>query len=354
MAGDTVYVLLGKENRLVISRSTDGGRTFNPGVKANRDAPAWVLPVEQPAIATDESGRVSVAWLDVGHDGETRVWYARSEDGGQSFGPSQLAGATEAPETIMIGVAVDADHQPVLSWLENSTLRIARSFDSGASFPINQQVDDLVCECCQPRPLVQGSRVFVAYRNREKVEGGREIRDIYVAASDDNAQSFASSARVSDAPWYLSACPISAPSMTSDGERLYVSWMDGRNDTSGNFSKTDIWLASSSDGGQTFSDNVRVSPEDGHYNNAPALAVGTDGRLHIVWEAHEPNRLALYYAVSGDGDRSFSAPQVLVSSETEPKRGRPGTPALAASETGRLYLAWVDHAGARLAAWDDQ
>ncbi len=231
----------------------------------------------------------------------------------------------------------------------------ARSPDHGATFPINQVADREVCDCCQPHPLVHGDRLLVAYRNLERDAEGQDIRDIYVTASDDGGKSFADGVRVSDAPWRLNACPIAGPALAADGERLYVAWMDGRNDPELTGERSDIWLATSDDGGRHFSANMRVNPVEGVFTNLPVLAVGPDSRLHIGWESAEERparRQVIYIAASDDGGRTFSEPQVIVSSEDGTRRGRPNSATLAVSRQGRLHLTWVDGLGTHIAVWD--
>ncbi|HEX8683985.1 MAG TPA: hypothetical protein VF707_16820, partial [Ardenticatenaceae bacterium] len=348
VADGTVYVALGQRENLFVARSSDGGASFDAPVQANLDAPAFVMAIERPAIVADESGRVSVGWLQAG-----LVWYALSEDGGRTFGPSRQVTSTPREFPTLLGMGVDEEHNPVLAWLEgHGSLSVARFHDGGNSFPVSRVMEHRVCDCCQPQPVVVGGQVLVAYRNLEEGEGGRDIRDIYVLRSGDDGETF-EEVRVSDEAWYFPACPISGPSLVTDGEQVYASWMDGRNDDEGDLSETDIWFAASADGGQTFSRNVRVNPESepGYYHNLPSLAVADDGRLHIVWETDEDVRHVLYYASSSDGGQMWAAPQVITSSDDGTERGRPQYATLVAGGEGRLHVSWVDNLGAHVASW---
>ncbi|MCB0014422.1 MAG: exo-alpha-sialidase, partial [Anaerolineales bacterium] len=237
---------------------------------------------------------------------------------------------------------------PLVAWLANSSLRLARSADGGASYGTAQLLDDQTCECCHPQPLVLGEQIFVAYRNLEIAADGANIRDIYLIRSLDGGQSFVPETRISDANWFVNACPVSGPSLVGAGNRLYVSWMDGRNDAQGNFSQTDIWLATSTDGGATFSANWRVNQQDG-YHNLPELALDETGTLHIAWVARETERAVVYYARSLDQGQTFSEPLAIVDSREG--NGPPGSSSLLAAPDGTLYLTWVDFAGAHVRSW---
>nr|MBA3530762.1 exo-alpha-sialidase [Ardenticatenales bacterium] len=307
--------------------------------------------VEHPAIVADEQGHVGVSWLEAVSHEESTLWYAHSYDGGASFAPGMRVNKASHVETAMVSLTADEAGNPIIAWLQGGAVRLARSENRGLTFPLNEVVDAEVCDCCQPQPLVVGEKIFVAYRNLEKSSEG-DKRIIYVARSLDDGASFEKPVPVSDAAWYFNACPISGPAMISDGTRLYVSWMDGRHDETGDLSRADVWLAISEDGGQSFSANVRVNPVEGDYHNLPSLALGPGGRLHIAWEAREAARQVIYYAFSDDGGQRFSTPRMVTSSEGATQRG-PSNASLALDGTGRIYVAWVDGHGAYVAVWEE-
>jgi hypothetical protein len=347
-----IFALIGYAGNLFVSRSDDGGRSFGDPVLASVSAPATVLPIERPALAAGPDGQVGVAWLEVLGMSHARVWYAHSGDQAASFGPSVLVEESRGFETAMVRAALDAGQRPRLVWLDSSKLFYAASSGRGQTFEPARTLDDSVCECCQPEPVLLGDQMWVAYRNLEHDDQGKMIRDLFVLRSLDAGQTFETPARVSDAHWYLNACPIAGPSLAAaGGQRLYITWMDGRNDTHGTFSSVDVWFAASSDGGQTFSENVRVNPVTGHYNTLPVLGVDSAGSIHLSWEADETERTRVYYTISADEGRTFSAPSVIADSTADPLRGRPGKPALAVSGSGQVALAWLDGQGARVTVW---
>ncbi|WP_296754223.1 sialidase family protein, partial [Thiobacillus sp.] len=78
-----------------------------------------------------------------------------------------------------------------------------------------------------------------------------------------------------------------------------------------------LWVSSSSDGGQHFSRPVAVSsaPEDiaANAENRPKIAVAQDGTVLLSWSQSLPKRFTgnVRFARSTDGGRSFSAPITL-------------------------------------------
>lgn len=347
----TVYVALGMGEHIYLSRSTSNGRTFSPPAQVSEER-ALVLDIERPAIAAADDGRVTVAWSSLERNG--RIFYALSRNGGQSFASAIQISGEPQPETVLVRMSFDTETRPVLAWLENSTLQFARSFDDGESFAAPTLADDLTCECCHPQPLLRGEQLFIAYRNLEKESGRDDIRDIFLITSDNGGQTYNPEVRVSDAHWFINACPIAGPSLVTNDEKLFVSWMDGRYDIEKNFGRTDIWLASSDDGGQTFSANRRVNQSIDVYNNLPSLALDTNGILHIIWEALEADRDVIYYAQSEDEGLTFTIPTVIVSSEDGSGRRRPGHASLIVGADNMLYMTWTDSLGAHFMSWQSE
>jgi hypothetical protein len=109
----------------------------------------------------------------------------------------------------------------------------------------------------------------------------------------------------------------------------------------------DIAFIASTDGGRTFRAPGRVSEDnwqlDGCPDDGPAMTVGADGRVHIVWptviDGPEPEGV-LYYAISSDG-RSFG-PRTRIPTLGSP---RPTHPVVAIDRGGRVTVAWDELQG---------
>ena len=114
-------------------------------------------------------------------------------------------------------------------------------------------------------------------------------------------------------------------------------------------SRTDIWLAVSTDGGTSFGPNVRVNPTEGGYNGQPALVDDTDGpAARGLGCGCGTGDQVLYYSSSDDGGLTFAEPRLVVSDADGLGRGRPRGATLAVSPDGRLYLGWIDALGVHL------
>ena len=89
------------------------------------------------------------------------------------------------------------------------------------------------------------------------------------------------------------------------GDTLYLIWQDNRN---GNY---DIWFSKSTDKGATWGQDVRVD----HTGNAttdqwyPAIAVDWRGFIYVIWTDGRPNNTYsnIFFSKSTDGGQTFSS-----------------------------------------------
>jgi hypothetical protein len=109
---------------------------------------------------------------------------------------------------------------------------------------------------------------------------------------------------------------------------IYYVWDDGRFRKDG---KNDVVITRSADEGKTWSPVARVNPPGGagenHYN--PAVAVGSDGNVHVMWRQRDESGAAplftdvidTYYAESSDGGATWSAPLKVNAQPSNPWYG---------------------------------
>ena len=124
------------------------------------------------------------------------------------------------------------------------------------------------------------------------------------------------------------------------GDQVHWAWADM---SSGDW---DVYYARSGDGGDSFSEPVPLATgAPGTQRGHPALAVGSDGSVHVVWESWQDNNWDIYYTRSGDGGATFSQP-IRVNDVTELDQLRP---ALAVDSEGIIHIVWQD---SRSHDWD--
>ena len=266
-------------NDLRLSRSADGGRTFQPSVLVNDDQ--HVINHSFDSIHVASNGVIHLAWID-GREGKK----------------------------------------------ESGTFA-ARSTDQGRTVTPNLQVDDTTCVCC--RTSMTSSPDGTVYLTWRKMFPG-EIRETVVARSLDGGRTFGTPVVVGHDRWVFPGCPHRPASVGTDRfGRLYVVWYtEGADDT------PSIYLAYSDDKGETFSSKQKLNLSKGTFPDHPQMAVDPEGRLIIVWEEQSPVRREVVMSVSLDRGQTFSAPQKL-----NEKKGH--APALSINAQGRAALAWLEH-----------
>ena len=109
-----------------------------------------------------------------------------------------------------------------------------------------------------------------------------EAWEIYYRRSLDGGLSFEPEQRISDA-----AGPSLRPSIAVDGDDVYVAWFDSR------WSDAEIYLRSSSDGGASWGEELRVTEARGP-SQRPTVALD-DEFVHLVWADGRSGNVEVYY-----------------------------------------------------------
>ena len=267
-------------NDLRLSRSTDGGKTFQPSMLVNDDQQVIGHSFDSIHVAPD--GVVHMAWID-GREGKK----------------------------------------------ESGTFA-TRSTDHGRTVERNLKVDENTCVCCRTS-MTSGpdGTLYVAWR---KILPG-DLRETVVARSTDGGQTFTAPVIVGHDRWVFPGCPHRPASVGTDRlGRLYVVWY-----TEGSDETPSIYLAYSDDKGETFSPKQKLNLSKGTFPDHPQMAVDSDGRLVIVWEEQSPVRREVVMSVSLDRGQSFSPPQKI-----NDKKGQ--TPSVSMNAQGLAAVAWMEHA----------
>jgi len=179
--------------------------------------------------------------------------------------------------------------------------------------------------------------------------GDKHGTDIYLSASTDGGQTFTSEVKVNDdkAP---AAHGMHSLAVAKDG-RMYAAWLDERNvhvpkpstKAEGHHmeSNRDLYIATSTDGGRTFSANRKVASEACPCCKT-SLAISADGTLYAGWRQVLPgNYRHIAVASSTDGGTKFSTP-VIVSDDRWMLQGCPVSgPSLSVDNaSGDLKIVW--------------
>jgi hypothetical protein len=128
------------------------------------------------------------------------------------------------------------------------------------------------------------------------------------------------------------------PSIAADDRAVAVAW--GASLPSG---ATDVYLATSADGGRSFGPPVRVNDLDGdarlNGEQPPRIAMRRR-EVTVVWTAKGAAGTRLVQARSTDGGRTFPRATAIPGGDAAGNRGWENA---AADRSGRVFAVWLDH-----------
>lgn len=269
------------------------------------------------------------------------------------------SGDSEAAEP---AVAAASDGSAYVVWVEHrgkdADVMISHVDGEGKLLGANVRVNPVAGQATAWRgdpptvAVAQDQTVFVGWTPRVESEAGHAT-DIFLSASHDRGQTFSAPVKVNDDPKPVGH-GMHALAIANDG-RIYLAWLDDRNvvevpmkdmkmdgatKSAHTESNREVFMASSNDGGRTFSVNQKVAT-----NVCPcckvALATSSDGRVYVSWRQVLPGDFRhIAVASSTDHGQTFTTP-VIVSDDRWVLTGCPVSGAtLSIGTDGALQVLW--------------
>jgi hypothetical protein len=300
----------GHDNHLFVARP---GSEAKP-VRVNPDG-LFVDSLHQPpGLALGPDGEIYVSWssrkpLPEGVLFASDLRLSRSLDGGQTFEPPLRVNEDRPISHSFEGLAVMPDGTVIVSWIDSregpsaAGTYLARITERGSRVERTLKLDEgETCVCCRIDVAAgPGETVAVAWR---KVFPG-SIRDMVVGRSRDGGRSFAPAGLVHADRWKINACPHRGGSVATDGRgRVYLAWYTETAD-----GQPRMLFAAGDD--LKFRAPLRLNAASGSIPDQVRLAADPAGRVVIVWEEATAVRRRVLMRYSTDGGRTLSAPQSL-------------------------------------------
>ncbi len=285
---------------IYFSRSTDGGQTFSPGVEISGTSPLCRFGEPTSSGFTCDSALGAIPAIEP--DGSIVVVYAYldpnnpANDHGQDEGDQQArAGRTAGFPTGRGGV-----------------LAVPPPEVAPATVPVRGAAPQFACSPLRP------SRAAHTHQ--------------FIVRSADGGQTWSApvdAAEVYDLPFHFNnSCfrNFSLPALAADPStgKLYLTWADER------FGDADILLATSSDGGQTWGAPVRVNDDpqgNGKDQFQPQVVVAPNGVVSVMFfdRRNDPNNFLVdvYLAQSTDGGQTFHPNARVTTTSSDPSVDAP-------------------------------
>jgi len=168
---------------------------------------------------------------------------------------------------------------------DDGDIYFAHSPDGGQTWKVSTRVNHDAPGLGQSSPdiALDGSGVLHAVW----VDSRAGTEDIYYSRSADNGATWSTEVRLND----VLTGTQKSPAIAALGNKVCVVWEDGRVAYA-----RGIYVDCSTNGGQTWGTDARVNHDDGEfYHYAPDIALGADGRVHIVWYDNRSGNWDIYY-----------------------------------------------------------
>jgi Neuraminidase (sialidase) len=293
---------------VLVAACTRGGPSAGPVTRLDepeRSAASFSFPYYTDIVAMGD--RVAAAYMTLNGREDRNVVVRRSEDGGATWSPQFVLNAPEYGDTISVAprLAVQPGGALLAVWQARRNragqkfILARRSPDFGKTWgPI--EVLNSVPQSFPPAIAARDDgAVLVAFSDERNVE-----RDILVNRSTDGG-----------ATWMPKDVEVNPPAKSESinpqpvlgaGSDAWVAWEEKRR---GN---PHLLVSRSVDGGATWGEEKRIDPEEGPASPIWPMLVEAEGRLTAVWTAGvvgETMRSWLWVASSTDGGATWSAPQ---------------------------------------------
>ncbi len=331
-------------SRLTLSVSNDGGDSFEPPVMISEPGTSVSSHGENSPTLAINGIEFYALWEQNNEQGGTDLMFARSLRFGRQFDKPVRVTDKEKPSSnafSYLGVAPNGDLYAV--WLDGrdpkntmpGTSHLYLAKSTDKGATWSKNVPVAKNVCPCCRPMLAfGEKGEVFLAWRGVVEG--DIRDIWLATSTDGGATFTQPVRVAADNWKISGCPHSGASMAVKGKRLYVAWH-----SEGNGTNAGIRLAWSDDGGKSFA-RALIASGDIVDTNHPMLSMSEDGRLLMVFKGRDPRAKQGWgpigaYLVEVNDDGTTSAPIAVPGN-----RKSISYPAVVAGTVGRVWIAWTE------------
>jgi hypothetical protein len=218
-----IHLLYDSENGPKYAKSSDGGRSFGPPIAVVGDS-ARTAGLEYSAwdMAVGEGGRVHVAmgtnaWKLKLPQEEWGFFYARLDPGASAFSP--VRNINQKPSE-GFSLAADAKGNVTACWLSDK-LYANVSHDNGETFGPSVEIDPRFnpCNCCTTSAAYgEDGRLAVLYREETNNE-----RDMYLVLWDQT-RGETTRTRVGRTSWKVDACPMTYYAVTRGQGGFVAAW----------------------------------------------------------------------------------------------------------------------------------
>ena len=293
VSGPKVYVVwvedggsdMAAGSELFFRRSADAGLSWEETERLTR-APGQSV---SPSIAAS-GNEIHLIWTDLRNDGIEEIYYKCSRDEGRTWSDDlRLTESMSLKGHPVVSTAGNAVH---CFWMDmrdgNWEIYCRRSIDGGRTwFESNRLTDDPGMSEV-PSAVAVGDKVYVVWEDTRDSPTGEDY-EIYFKRSTDGGQVWSEDIRLTRAARYSLN-----PFIDISGDDIYVAWQDRRDgEEDGRIPDHEIYLKSSTDGGENWSPDMRLTFEPS--NSVLAAVAATPSSVLVLWVDYREGGPQVYF-----------------------------------------------------------
>jgi hypothetical protein len=329
MYGNNVYLLwqdMAGTYFSYVSKSTDGGVTFNNGVKVGGTDPHVF-----GAITTDNAGSIYVVWDGIVGENINGVYFAKSNNQATTFS----APLTISAEGAFPQIAVHGSNVYIFFCKPKAGNTLGyffvRSTNGGTTFEVpyevtNASIEDVKWDSPNALCLDNSGNIYCVWNDGRRVGTGT---DIYLAKSTNNGVSFGANIMVNDIAGDANKIRT-GPTVAVTGSNAYVAW---RQEDDGSGSNRKILFGKSTNGGSSFVAATEIA--SGGWGS-PSLAVNSTGEIYIAYPQFTGGKNGLFCTKSNNQGATFPVTVFISDTNANVK-----DPSICVDGNDMFYAVWT-------------
>jgi hypothetical protein len=347
-----IYVQ-GSSLHALFAATRDGSKQPYIGyLHSENNGQLWSKPIEIPLVANATLESVLGNDVQIAADGKSLLAIVQltgeipgmgpltvmhSEDGGQTWTSGANPTASEIDQSHPELIADPQGHYHLV-WLDDRDengyqgVRYARTEDNGQHWKLTQTVDDSSCSCCWNRLwLGKEGSVNLLYRDMEP-------RDMALAKSMDDGQTWRRLATVGEFNWVFDGCPHNGGALAgAEDKKLHALVWTGLENKAG------LYYLNSVDNGEHWS--VPQAMGGGTLAFHSDIAVLDEKHLLAIWDAMGAEGSVVMVSESFDNGSHWSAARQLSA-----KASSASFPRIVASDS-RVLALWAEQKSGDFKQW---
>jgi hypothetical protein len=214
-----IHLTYGKGDSILYCYSSDKGKTFSASVVVDTIPNLFSFAMRGPQIAAINKTVVIIATNQKGN-----IFSWQKDGSGKWLKGARVNDVDTIAKEGLTALGSDGNKYLVAVWLDlrndnKNNLYGARSSDAGKTWSENFMIytspEGHICECCKPSVAINGSNVFMMFRNW--LNGNR---DLYLIKSSDGGATFGAAEKLGTGNWQLNGCPMDGGGLAIAGNNI--------------------------------------------------------------------------------------------------------------------------------------